>query len=200
MYRRSSFVFDTIQHFGIQLCAQVPRADDVEGRGQHDDEAHESEDAGALRGLSEDAKEYTKKLISQGWNTPKALQREWVRRLSSQAGGGIPSVPDRSKLACFMSYYIKSTLIGAAALGGHVTPQRLHDYAQSHTRAALQGDDFDEHTVYIVGLDTFDFDSDATRFNLLYTSDILINFCKVAVYTSDLIHPNIKRLQRVKAL
>jgi len=78
--------------------------------------------------LSEDAKEYTKKLISQGWNTPKGLQREWVRRLSSQAGGGIPSVPDRSKLACFMSYYIKSTLIGAAALGGHVTPQRLHDY------------------------------------------------------------------------
>jgi len=65
MHRRSSFVSDTIQHFGIQLCAQVPHADDVEGRGQHDDEAHESEDAGALRGLSEDAKEYTKKLISQ---------------------------------------------------------------------------------------------------------------------------------------
>jgi hypothetical protein len=98
MYRRTSFVSDTIQHFGIKLCAQVPHADDVEGRGQHDDEAHESEDAGALRGLSEDAKEYTKKLISQGWNTPKGLQREWVRRLSSQAGGGIPSVPDRSKL------------------------------------------------------------------------------------------------------
>ena len=116
------------------------------------------------------------------------MQREWVRRLNAHpvaAVGTVPPVPDRKKLNAFISNFSKKNLDGAAELGGRVTPQRLLEFAQSRSREALQGPEFNAHTVYIVGAETFELLPEGSRFNLLYTTDTLIAYPDSTVYTAD---------------
>jgi len=89
-------------------------------------------------------------------------------------------VPTLSKLKAYLQY---QRLVGnqEGALGIGVTPKRLLEFAQAHTKEMLQesmGENFTEDTAYVLDFreDDFLFESEHTKFIVMIVTDRLLNF------------------------